>query len=257
MLTAAESNPLLSQVTGGSEVLTADQSAYELITDASIFKQVFGSESGNILPVLGGWNTNPSFQSYALQFIQQEYGPPAQFIYATDVAPYIYISNSQNVSGLTLNQVFTDLNQDLTSSIYPALQSDASIAQQYGVGLVAYEGGQSLIPGNNDLNFNVMLQAQNDPRMYQLYMSLLNDWEAVGGGLFVDAGLAGPASSYGFWELLPSVISPGSQEYDALVSLDRPRWRHQSGWNGHLRRLPDIGRELWRHERVLGTRRLQ
>ena len=132
------------------------------------------------------------YQRGELQFIQQTYGTPSQFIYATAVAPYISLPTGDNVAGLTLDGVFADLNQYLTTSLVPAIQADATLAAQYGLPLVAYEGGQSLWPGANYLNYVVMTQWQNDPRMHQLYVSLLNDWQQAGGALYVDAGLAAP-----------------------------------------------------------------
>ena len=81
---------------------------------------------------------------------------------------------------------------------------------------------RALVPGANDLNFSVMQQAQNDPRMYQLYLALMADWQQVGGGLFDAYQLDGVGSQYGFWGLLPNVLATGSQKYDALLSVILP-----------------------------------
>ena len=126
------------------------------------------------------------------------------------------------MAGLTINQLFADLNQDLTTSIIPSIDSDAAVAKQYGVGLIAYEGGQGIAPGPNDLNLGLMESAQADPRMYQLYVALLDGWQQAGGGVFDAFMLDGGASQYGLWGMLPNVLAPGSQEYDALVSLIEP-----------------------------------
>ena len=89
--------------------------------------------------------------------------------------------------------------------------------------LVAYEGGQGLVPGANGLNLSVMQQAQNDPRMYQLYITMMNDWQQVGGGLFNAFMLDGAGGGqFGFWGMLPNVLATGSQAYDALISLIEP-----------------------------------
>ena len=218
---AALNNPLVTK-SSSEEEMVAQQSAYEEVSDAQIFEQTFGSASARVRPIMAGFVDGSYYQQFELQFIQQTYGSPSQFIYATAVAPYVSLPSGDNVAGLTLNGVFADLNQYLMSSLVPALRSDATVAQQYGLPLVAYEGGQSLVPGTNDLNFNVMQQAQNDPRMYHLYIALLNDWQQVGGALFVDAGLAAPAEPSGFWGVLPTVLATGSQEYDALLSYVEP-----------------------------------
>ena len=77
-------------------------------------------------------------------------------------------------------------------------------------------------PRANDLNFSVLQQAQNDPRMYQLYVNLIEDWQNAGGGLFDAYQLDGTGNQYGFWGLLPNVLAAGSQKYDALLSLILP-----------------------------------
>ena len=57
-----------------------------------------------------------------------------------------------------------------------------------------------------------MQQAQNDPRMYQLYVALMNDWQQVGGGLFDAYQLDGPGGQYGFWGMLRYVAGTGKPE---------------------------------------------
>ena len=68
--------------------MVAQQSAYEEVSDAQIFEQVFGSASTQVRPIMAGASSRLRLTSNTeLQFIQQTYGPPAQFIYATAVAP--------------------------------------------------------------------------------------------------------------------------------------------------------------------------
>ena len=89
--------------------------------------------------------------------------------------------------------------------------------------LVAYEGGQSLNAGTGSGPiFNLEYQAQNDPRMYQLYVEMIDDWEQAGGGLFNAYQLNGGGNKWGFWGLLTTASSVGSQKYDALLSTMLP-----------------------------------
>ena len=122
------------------------------------------------------------------------------------------------MAGLTLNQLFADIAQYMTTYIIPDMQSNAAIAKEYGLSLVAYEGGNGLVPGPDELNYAVMAAAQNDPQMYQAYVTLINDWTQAGGGLFNQFTLAEPGGQYGFWGLIPDVLPTGSQEYDAVLS---------------------------------------
>ena len=219
---AAKLNPLVTQSSNGTQMVE-QQTAYQEVSIAQIFEQTFGAESSRIRPIIAGQATVSSVANYALQFIQQTYGPPSQFIYATAEAPYVALYPKDNVAGLTLDQLFTDLNQYLSTGMTQALQADAAVAQQYGIPLISYEGGQGLVPGTNGVNYGVMLEAQSDPRMYQLYLSLMNTWQQVGGGLFDAFTLDGLNSgNSGFWAMLPNVLASGGQAYDALISLIQP-----------------------------------
>ena len=221
ILSAATLNPMVTQTTN-TTIMVEQQTAYEEVSIAQIFKQTFGAESSRVRPILSGQATQSVIINTALQFIQKNFGPPSQFIYATAEAAYVGLPNGDNVAGLTLDQVFTDMNQYLTSKLAPALQSDAAAAAKYELPMVAYEGGQGLLPGTNALNYNVLLAAQSDPRMYQLYIALMTDWQEAGGGVFDAFTLDGPPANSGFWGMLPNVLSPGGQGYDALISLIDP-----------------------------------
>ena len=64
--------------------------------------------------------------------------------------------------------------------------------------------------------------AENDPRIYQVFVTMINDWEQAGGGLFDDFQLDGNDSQYGDWGPLPNGLCPGSQKYDGLISTILP-----------------------------------
>jgi hypothetical protein len=216
--TLAQANPVLNQSLGEYQ-LVSQQTAYTLVNDGQIFDQVFGTaQASRVRPILGGQAAWTQFQTYELQFIQQQFGSPSQYIDSLAVAPYIAINSNQNVSGLTINQLFTDLNQYYTSQVIPWITSNVALAKQYGVPLMAYEGGQGLVPGTNGLNEAVMQQAQNDPRMYQLYVAMMQEWQQAGGGLFDAYQLTGTGGNYGFWGMLPDVTVTGSQKYDAMIA---------------------------------------
>ncbi|MFP4224441.1 MAG: hypothetical protein ACLFVN_10240 [Phycisphaeraceae bacterium] len=83
----------------------------------------------------------------------------------------------------------------------------AAKADQYGVDLFAYEGGQHLVAHghlNQDQQINNILQDMNrDPEMREMYRRLLEEWEAAGGDdffLFASTGSFGPFGSWGLRE---------------------------------------------------------
>lgn len=218
--TAAQANPLVTQGYWLQEV--AQQSAIEEIADAQIFKQAFGSGSARVLPVMAGWTIFPSYQTYALQFIQQKYGPPSQFLYATADSAYFGLPSNDDVAGMTLDQLFADLNQVMTSNFVPNVRADMAVARAYGLPLVAYEGGEGLPTAPGILNSAVFAAAQTDPRMYQLFATMANDWVQGGGSLLDDFQLNGGLSPWGDYGMLPNELAPGSQRYDGLISTILP-----------------------------------
>ena len=214
---AAQTNPLVIQ-NGNESQMVAQQAAYEEVSIAKIFDQTFGAQASRVRPIMAAQQAWSQIASWQLQFIQQNYGPPSQFIYAASVADYATLPNGDNVAGLTLNQLFADLNQYLTSDDVPWIKADAAVASQYGLPLVGYEGGQAMAAGANNLNYSVIQQAEIDPRMYQFYVAMEQDWQEYGGGLINEYVLADGS----FWGMLPNVLATGSQKYDALLSMLLP-----------------------------------
>ncbi len=58
--------------------------------------------------------------------------------------------------------------------------------------------------------------------MYQAYATMIQEWEQAGGGLLNIYVLAGYPGGFGFFGMLPTVDSPGSQKYDAVLSTLLP-----------------------------------
>src|SRR5262249_26179954 len=139
------------------------------------------------------------------------------------VAPYFTdYNNDGSTPGMTLDQLFSDLEQDLTTSVIPAFQHDAALDAQYGVPMIAYEGGQGLWPGENNPNYNWLPLAPPDPRMALLYPQMLHAWQQAGGGVFDAFQPTGIPSPSGFWGMLPNVTATGSPIYNALVEYAYP-----------------------------------
>ncbi len=58
--------------------------------------------------------------------------------------------------------------------------------------------------------------------MYQVYATMIQEWEQAGGGLLNIYVLAGYPGGFGFFGMLPTVDSPGSQKFDAVLSTLLP-----------------------------------
>jgi len=102
----------------------------------------------------------------------------------------------------------------------------SNYADQYGLGLVAYEGGQHITANglhmqDNQAFIDFHIAVNRDPRMADIYAGVFNAWKAGGGGLhmhFVD--IATP-SKWGSWGALEYLEQESSAKWDAVIRFNR------------------------------------
>jgi hypothetical protein len=94
------------------------------------------------------------------------------------------------------------------------------LVRRRGLKLLAYEGGQHLVGVGNVINdkpvVDLLIAANRDPRMGNLYGRLLRDWAGAGGGLFMHFNSTGQYGRYGSWGALENMLQYGSPKSDAL-----------------------------------------
>ncbi len=158
-----------------------------------------------------------------------------------------------------LNSLFQELNtgQLLNDPNHPngaiaaavqVMNDNQVIADQFGLAHITYEGGQHLTPlsgpgtscnrWNADSNpecpramavQNLLIAANRDPRMGQLYDQYMTEWRNRGGALFVHfTALYPPSGQYGSWGAKEYAGQPASSapKYLALMNYIRnnPCW---------------------------------
>ncbi len=171
------------------------------------------------------WAARPrgrQFQQYGLAFIQQEFGPPSQYIYATAVAPYFGDAGTDHLQP-TLTTLFADMEQrPQQRQSSPTIKADAAVAEQYGVPLVAYEGGQSLDASTcSGPNFNLMTRHRTTrgcTSSIPQYDARTGSRPAGGSSTPTSSPRTPPWTACG--GCCTNVNQAGSQKYDAP---DRPR----------------------------------
>lgn len=203
--------------------------------DNDIFKEVFGSRASQIRSihnVQAAWaaEVDPGFS-----FMKQVYGSVTASVDYMAVAPY-FGNDNDSYADTSVTAIFTDMADQLMentpvsggSSIYQWLVGDLQEANEYGLPVIAYEGGQGLSPNytqdsSSELSTAVAndISAQFNTQMYTLTQSYFALWDQlVGRGhLFNYYSLAGGYSQYGMWGSVVNTTDPGSQKYDAAVSL--------------------------------------
>jgi len=116
-----------------------------------------------------------------------------------------------------------DLANRIETQILPTtiqrIADNKALADQYGVDLVAYEGGQHFVGvqgGENDDDINNLFDAINrDARMGTFYTTYLEAWRTEGGADFAHFVNCDAWSKWGRW---------GALEYQDQPRADSPKW---------------------------------
>jgi hypothetical protein len=133
---------------------------------------------------------------------------------ALAIAPYMGLSVPADGDGLTARKVETwtvdqALDQLEKSSLPEAIgfmKEQKKVADQFGLKLIAYEGGQHMVGiqgGENNEKMTALFMAANaHPRMGQIYTKYLAAWTQEGGDVFAHFSSVSAWSKWGSWGAL-------------------------------------------------------
>ncbi len=109
------------------------------------------------------------------------------------------------------------------------MTSNKAVATKYGLPLLAYEGGQGLIPTSDTKVMNLMFAANRDARMGTAYQQMLTNWKNAGGQTFMLFSDVGIYSHSGMWGMRESMYDQSNPKWQAAVS-----WRDKvvCWWSG-------------------------
>jgi hypothetical protein len=191
----------------------AQVEADRLVTIGNAFRSAFGAagHASAVAPVLSGWALGAAYSDAGLEFIQSQYGAPKNYVTYVAQAPY-FATGDDTTTG-SLDTLFPALETNI-SGMDATFQDFAKLGAQYGIGIVAYEGGQSLTGTTNQ---PIKHLAQHDERMYETYKDYLALWEKdFGPSLFMHFSLAGDPGQpetvyqYGYWGSIIGVLEDPS-----------------------------------------------
>lgn len=194
-----------------------------------IWEDVFGGTS-RLVRVLSSQAANAWTGEQVLEF-NQAY----QHVDALSIAPYFSCddpANPNNVASTLANGVDALLAQQLKNvqvggCAYAYITDNLALARDYGVTLLAYEGGQHLSgyfgTENNDALTELFIAANRHPMMKDVYLAYFEAWYSLGDGTFmVFADITAP-SRFGSWGLLEAVTQDVSTapKYQAVLEVIR------------------------------------
>lgn len=239
----------------------AARAAWRTHQVVGIFRHELGPGSaGRIRAVIGAQCTVPSWANAGLKYLKGRGVDPGAEMYGVAIAPYMLLAQDKDVAGLTLDQLFAGMAGYLVGKLAPSIAAHIDLARPYGLKVVAYEGGQSLVDFNraarSDLNHDVKSAAQADVRMGGLHRQLLATWQQAGGDLF---SVFGPPSNLwdghnGYWGLLPDQDEPGGAKWDAILGMILPpgdvTLDGKADWADYLTMARSLGKPgpLWREQ---------
>ncbi len=128
-------------------------------------------------------------------------------------------STAAQVDVMSVDQILDIALQHVNGCALQQMQSNSAVAAKYGLAMVAYEAGQSLVGYNGAENDGVMdglfKAANRNARMGAIYTQYLNNWVSSGGDLIVHFNDVGAYTKYGSW---------GSLEYQDQDPATSPKF---------------------------------
>ena len=205
-----------------------------------IWKSVWGADYSRVHCVLGAQIANTSTALMAMQCPLWTGGgnAPCSAHNITDVGVSVYFGLFKSPVSWTsaadggVENIFQEINK---GGILPGGPPGGSLKEisdweaayraalaPYKVGMLAYEGGQSLLTGYNapPALLNLHIAANRDARMGAAYTSALGDWKTNGGQLFMIYNDINGPSQYGEWGALESYLDSVSP-----LSKAPPKWQ--------------------------------
>lgn len=196
----------------------------------NIWEKVYGGHD-KFVRIISGWDTRPDISGIILAY-KDTYK-------STDVlaiAPYV----GGNVRGFreskNVDDIFKLLNDEKSYRSLPKvieeIKKTAKLAKEFGVEMIAYEGGQGLVDwATRDYMQHpnpLFFEANRDSRMEKLYLKLYDEWRDMGAGLFVTFSAPRSCNAHGCWGLKEHIRKPLDKSPKLKASLefiaDNKKW---------------------------------
>ncbi|MCK5896605.1 MAG: hypothetical protein KAG20_07355 [Cocleimonas sp.] len=207
-----------------SDEIKAGQKYYSKrsVESFKMWEQAFNGTE-RLIRTMGAWSSNPRLSSLLLS-----YDDAYKQTDALAIAPYFTTSLKKMRQAETTDDIFAALtNQYDKKGMAASIQQmrvQQKVANAFGVDLVAYEGGQHLVDWDTrrvEQSPNPLLYETNrDPRMGELYLEYLREWDKAGGKVFVLFSAPRIYSWYGSWGLKEHISQPRNKapKFDAALT---------------------------------------
>ena len=198
-----------------------------------IFKLVLGSN--RVVAVLATQAGNPATAQSGLSYLRSRFGNTLG-VDALAIAPYFAITPdpaaAPKIAAMSLDAFFDYVRATALPTAIGYVKSNRPVADEYGLPLISYEGGQHMVgvfnaQHNEQLN-NLFYAFNRSPRIRDLYLEYLEAWKMAGGELFMHYTDVGNYSIWGSWGAQESIYQSRetAPKFDALMTFieQNPVW---------------------------------
>ncbi len=210
-----------------------------------IWKRSFGGQKNRVVCVLSTYASSQRFGRELLDCPLWKKGECGRKADAFAVGPYFgdYMARIENRGVINawanqgdggMNSIFREIFQGglikdqfpggaIDRAVQVRIKPNVALAKEYGLPLIAYEGGQHLLrvdPPHTVKSkklLDMFVKANRDPRMKQAYIRYLQAWRNNGGDLMVPFYGIGETDSRNFFSMLEHVGQPTSPKYQAFM----------------------------------------
>jgi len=181
---------------------------------SDLFAQVFGQEAINnkIRVILAGQHSYLGRHDPHLNFINDNIGPPKDYVYALSTALYFGSSNAsgtvEEINEGMIESIDAQINDQENNGYRPAHIDKADEWELQG-GCTSYEGGPGIPSSGITDNLANQIKAHRTEAMKDVMIKNFADgWFDIGGGLALQFTIASGYNRYGCWGLTDDYTNP-------------------------------------------------
>lgn len=177
----------------------------ESIRDFEIWRDVFGSQSDRVIRVAAGQKDNPWVTEKLAEAHDGRFD-------ALSCSTYFALTSSQRgllSSSTTAGSILDLAAQEMSRGIRRNYQAHGQLVREWSnklgrqIPLISYEGGQHYTAhGGNPPWARAFIDVQSHPRIYQIYLDNMREWENAGGSLFTAFNFVEKPDKWGSWGAL-------------------------------------------------------
>lgn len=181
---------------------------------SNIFAEVFGEDQINdrIRVILAGQASWHERSDVHLNYINDTFGPPKDYVYATSEALYFGTTKQGGLPHEVIMGMFEDIDAQINDdSRHNYRRNHLDKAEDWGLpgGCTSYEGGPHVPAGGGQHNLDNLIIAHRTPEMENVIKyNYEQGWFDIGGGLALYFTLWSGYNRYGCWGITDDYTNP-------------------------------------------------